>query len=54
MNNVWNLRGCKPTPVDPFPRINYLQNPVFWIEADTNRRVFLYVDSVCISTGEGE
>jgi hypothetical protein len=53
VNRVFDLRGCKPTHVDPYPRVNYLQNPVFWIEADTDRRVFLFVDSVCISTGKG-
>ena len=54
VNQVYDLRGCKATAVEAYPRINYLLNPVFWIEADTNRRVFLYVDSVVISTGKGE
>ena len=54
VNKVFNLRGCQPTVVDAYPRINYLLNPVFWIEADTDRRVFLFVDSVVISTGKEE
>ena len=54
VNKVFDLRGCQPTIVDAYPRINYLLNPVFWIEADTDRRVFLFIDSVVISTGKEE
>ncbi|MBD3306197.1 hypothetical protein GF339_07395 [candidate division KSB3 bacterium] len=53
VNKVFDLRGCAPTTVEAYPRINYLLNPIFWIEADTQRRVFLFVDSVVISTGKG-
>ena len=49
----FDLRGCRPTPVDAYPNINGLLNPMLWVEADTNRRAFLYVDSVVNSTGEG-
>lgn len=51
-NRVYNLRGCFPTAVEPYPRINQLLNPLLWVEADTDRRVFLFVDSIVISIGE--
>ncbi len=51
VDRVFDLRGCSPTLVDPYPRIAQLLNPLVWIEADTNRRVFLFVDSIIISTG---
>ena len=47
--NVYDLRGIRPTWADPYKGIDSLLNPVVWIEADTARRVFLYVDSVVIS-----
>lgn len=46
---VINLRGLQPTYVAPYKGVTGLINPVIWIEADENRRVFLYVDSVLIS-----
>ncbi len=42
----WDLRGIKATAVGRYPRIDWILNPVFFIESDTDRRVFLYVDSV--------
>ncbi len=54
VNRVFDLRGIQPTIVDPYPRIDYLLNPVLWIEAGSNRRVFLYVDSIVNSTGKGD
>lgn len=51
MDRVFDLRGCEPTLTEPYPRINQLLNPLLWVESDTDRRVFLYVDSVLISTG---
>ena len=47
---VFDLRGVKPTLANPYARIRGLLNPSIWVETDTNRRVFLYVDSVVIST----
>jgi hypothetical protein len=47
---VYDLRGLQPCMAPPYARIRGLLNPLVWIETDTNRRVFLYVDSVCIST----
>jgi hypothetical protein len=52
VNRVWNLRGIRPTLVDAYPRIMQLLNPVLWIEADTDHRVFLFVDSIVNSTGK--
>ena len=46
---VFDLRNQKPTLVKPYAGIEGLLNPVLWVEADTNRRVFLYVDSIMIS-----
>jgi hypothetical protein len=54
VNRIFDLRGIGPGQVDAFPRINQLLNPVVWIEADTSRRVFLYVDSIVNSMGEGD
>jgi hypothetical protein len=54
VNKTFDLRGIKPTMVDPYPRIDYLINPTLWVEADTNHRVFLYVDSIVNSTGKGK
>ena len=38
-----NLKDCIDRNIDG------LINPVFWVEADTDRRVFLYIDSIVIS-----
>lgn len=47
--NTYSLQGVQPTLVAPYRGITSLLNPVIWIEADTTRRVFLFVDSVLIS-----
>ena len=46
MNRRWDLRGIAATTNPRFPRIDNLLNPVVFIESDTNRRVFLSVDSM--------
>jgi hypothetical protein len=46
---IFDLRGLSPTLAEPYANIPDLLNPSLWIEADTDRRVFLYVDSVLIS-----
>lgn len=51
-DKVFDLCGTQPTLVAPYPRIDQLLNPLLWVEADTNRRVFLFVDSVVISYGK--
>ncbi|MFC5412390.1 DUF6772 family protein [Larkinella bovis] len=48
-NRIFDLRGIKITTAESYARINGLLNPCFWIENDTNRRVFFYVDSVVVS-----
>lgn len=52
-NRVFNLRGLAPTLVRPYANIEGLLNPVIWVETDTNRRAFLFVDSVVVSAGPG-
>ncbi|HML20288.1 MAG TPA: hypothetical protein PKD09_01490 [Aggregatilinea sp.] len=53
-NRVFDLRGLSPTLVPGYANIEGLLNPMLWVETDTDRRVFLYVDSVVISMGSGE
>ena len=48
-HQIFDMRGLSPTLVDRYENIDALLNPVFWIEADTDRRVFLYIDSTVIS-----
>ena len=48
-DRIWDLRGIPLDVVDGYKRIDNLINPVFWVSTDTNRRVFLYVDSVVVS-----
>lgn len=52
VNRKWDLRGISATKVGRYPRIDWLLNPVVFIETDTNRRVFLYVDSIVNSWEE--
>ena len=48
-DKVFDMRGIPITYVDAYGRIDGLINPVFWVESDADRRVFLYVDSVVVS-----
>lgn len=48
-DRIFDMRGIAVDAVDAYRRIDNLINPVFWIETDANRRVFLYVDSVVVS-----
>ena len=48
-DRVFDLGHAPIVAVDKYHRIDGLINPVFWVETDTNRRVFLYVDSVVVS-----
>src|SRR5690606_7873262 len=45
-------QGARPTLAPPYRNIEALLNPVFFVEADTARRVSLYLDSVQISIEE--
>lgn len=47
----YDLRGTQPTLAEAYPRLGSLLNLALWVEADTNRRCFLFIDSVVISTG---
>lgn len=49
-DRVFNLRGIKPTYVPSYARIRGLFNPGIWVEADEQRRVFMFVDSVVVSS----
>ena len=51
MGKTFDLRGLAPQMADPYDGITGLINPVFYIESDTDRRVFMYLDSVVYSTG---
>lgn len=44
-----DLRELAPTLASPYERIHNLINPVIFVETDTDRRVFLFVDSVLVS-----
>ncbi|WP_262244945.1 DUF6772 family protein [Parapedobacter soli] len=48
-DKTFDLGGHPIYCVEPYHRIDGLMNPLIWLETDTNRRVFLYVDSVVIS-----
>jgi hypothetical protein len=48
-DRIWDMRGVPVTAVPGYARIDNLINPLFWVETDTDRSVFLYVDSVVIS-----
>lgn len=48
-DRVFSLAGIPISPLPGYARIEGLLNPLIWIETDTDRRVFLYVDSVVIS-----
>jgi hypothetical protein len=47
---TYDLHGISPTLADAYPRIWSLLNLALWVEADTDRRCFLFVDSIVIST----
>jgi hypothetical protein len=53
-DRAFDLRGCKPTLVEPYPRIRALLNSNVWVESDTSRRAFLFVDSCVLSCGPKE
>lgn len=48
-DRIFDLRGIPATCTSAYARIKGLFNPGIWIENDTDRRVFFYVDSVAIS-----
>ena len=48
---VFDLRGIKPTLCQTYRGVQGMLNPLAFIETDANRRVFLFIDSVMISCG---
>jgi hypothetical protein len=48
-DRTFDLSDISPTLADPYERIHNLINPVIFVETDTDRRVFLFVDSVLVS-----
>lgn len=51
LGRTFDLRGLPTTPAAPYDGITNLINPVFFIETGTDRRVFMFLDSVVYSTG---
>ena len=51
MGRTFDLRGVTTTLAPTYDGISGLINPVFFIETDTDRSVFMYIDSVVYSTG---
>lgn len=48
-DRVFDLERRPIYVTPPYDRIDGLMNPLIWVETDTNRRVFLYIDSIVIS-----
>jgi len=48
-DTTFDLKDQPIYTVDSYARIDGLMNPLAWIETDTNRRVFLFLDSIVIS-----
>jgi hypothetical protein len=48
-DQVFSLAGMPIESLPGYARIEGLLNPLIWVENDTGRRVFLYVDSITIS-----
>ena len=48
-DRTFDLGGHPVHPSVPYHRIDGLMNPLCWVENDTNRRSFLYLDSVIVS-----
>ncbi len=46
---TFDLRGLQPTLAERYANIGELLNASVWIETDTDRRAFLFVDSTVIS-----
>lgn len=48
---VFNLDGVEPMVLKPVPNAWDLLNVVFWVESNTGKRSFLFLDS-CVMSGE--
>jgi len=49
-DETFDVRGIGFTIVPTYARIEKLLNPNIWVENDTDRRVFMFVDSILISS----
>lgn len=49
-DQVFDMRGLRPTLAAPYAGITNLINPIFYIETDTDRSVNMFLDSVVYST----
>ena len=47
---VFDLAAVDPMSLPAMPNLWSMLNTAFWVESDSARRVFLYVDSVVVST----
>ena len=47
-----DLRGIEPMRMPAMSNLWCMLNVAFWVEADADRRSFLYIDSVMLSQGE--
>ncbi|MEM4141231.1 MAG: DUF6772 family protein [Nitrososphaeria archaeon] len=48
----YDLSGIKPKTVEPYPLLRGLMNIGMFIQTNSNRRAFLYVDSILVSIGD--
>lgn len=51
-DQTYDLHGLGHTPMEPYANLRTLLNLGVWVEAGADRRCFLYVDSVLLSTDE--
>jgi hypothetical protein len=49
-DRVFNLTGVEPMRMPAMANLWCMLNVAFWVEADTDKRAFLYLDSVLLST----
>ncbi len=48
----WDLSGIEPIRIPAMPNLWCMLQPLVWVEADSARRVFLYLDSAALSAEE--
>ena len=46
---VHSVEGVEPMSMPAMPNLWSMLNVLFWVETDTAKRAFLYLDSVCLS-----
>lgn len=49
-DRTWDLSGRAHEPLPPYPNLRTLLNLGFWVETEHEKRSFLYVDSIVLST----